>query len=121
MCPFLLSFYVSPFSLACLPVEGVNFQAAADLRHAALVLVILDLLFTRFVFLQDLLRDLHRFLVLPDYVLPSCQCPLFRRVENLFDWLAFARLSDSNSFRVENNGFEPLTPCLQSRCSSQLS
>ena len=22
---------------------------------------------------------------------------------------------------VENNGFEPLTPCLQSRCSSQLS
>ena len=25
------------------------------------------------------------------------------------------------SFRVENNGFEPLTPCLQSRCSSQLS
>ena len=33
-------------------------------------------------------------------LLPSCQCPLFR---------------------VENNGFEPLTPCLQSRCSSQLS
>ena len=27
-----------------------------------------------------------------------------------------------NSFQfVENNGFEPLTPCLQSRCSSQLS
>ena len=24
-------------------------------------------------------------------------------------------------FPVENNGFEPLTPCLQSRCSSQLS
>ena len=23
--------------------------------------------------------------------------------------------------RVENNGFEPLPPCLQSRCSSQLS
>ena len=23
--------------------------------------------------------------------------------------------------RVENNGFEPLTPCLQGRCSSQLS
>jgi len=22
---------------------------------------------------------------------------------------------------VENNGFEPMTPCLQSRCSSQLS
>ena len=25
------------------------------------------------------------------------------------------------SHQVENNGFEPLTPCLQSRCSSQLS
>ena len=24
-------------------------------------------------------------------------------------------------YLVENNGFEPLTPCLQSRCSSQLS
>ena len=26
-----------------------------------------------------------------------------------------------NLWSVENNGFEPLTPCLQSRCSSQLS
>ena len=26
-----------------------------------------------------------------------------------------------NMTRVENNGFEPLTPCVQSRCSSQLS
>ena len=31
-------------------------------------------------------------------------------------------LLDFQSFNlVENNGFEPLTPCLQSRCSSQLS
>ena len=30
--------------------------------------------------------------------------------------------ADQHSHRmVENNGFEPLTPCLQSRCSSQLS
>ena len=34
-------------------------------------------------------------------LLPTCQCALL--------------------FGVENNGFEPLTPCLQSRCSSQLS
>ena len=27
----------------------------------------------------------------------------------------------SYSHGVENNGFEPLTPCVQSRCSSQLS
>ena len=26
-----------------------------------------------------------------------------------------------NELRVENNGFEPLTPCVQGRCSSQLS
>ena len=26
-----------------------------------------------------------------------------------------------NSKTVENNGFEPLTPCVQGRCSSQLS
>ena len=32
------------------------------------------------------------------YLLPVCQCT-----------------------RVENNGFEPLTPCVQGRCSSQLS
>ena len=29
--------------------------------------------------------------------------------------------SGKHSGEVENNGFEPLTPCLQSRCSSQLS
>ena len=33
-----------------------------------------------------------------------------------------SNLNPQNSNRaVENNGFEPLTPCLQSRCSSQLS
>ena len=26
-----------------------------------------------------------------------------------------------NNSSVENNGFEPLTPCVQGRCSSQLS
>ena len=25
------------------------------------------------------------------------------------------------NYSVENNGFEPLTPCVQGRCSSQLS
>ena len=35
----------------------------------------------------------------------------------------FSYLSNMSKivFFVENNGFEPLTPCLQSRCSSQLS
>jgi hypothetical protein len=27
----------------------------------------------------------------------------------------------SDRYLVENNGFEPLTPCVQGRCSSQLS
>ena len=31
------------------------------------------------------------------------------------------RVRKKHSGEVENNGFEPLTPCLQSRCSSQLS
>ena len=31
------------------------------------------------------------------------------------------RFHHVNVLCVENNGFEPLTPCLQSRCSSQLS
>ena len=46
-----------------------------------------------------------------------------------FDLLVFAKMiahlyassMSMFSFCVENNGFEPLTPCLQSRCSSQLS
>ena len=37
--------------------------------------------------------------------------------------LAFASVTSCHRtpFCVENNGFEPLTPCLQSRCSSRLS
>ena len=31
------------------------------------------------------------------------------------------RVPEDPRGEVENNGFEPLTPCLQSRCSSQLS
>ena len=30
-------------------------------------------------------------------------------------------MTENHGDGVENNGFEPLTPCLQSRCSSQLS
>ena len=37
----------------------------------------------------------------------------------LFFRLCLCNMSINNF--VENNGFEPLTPCLQSRCSSQLS
>ena len=44
------------------------------------------------------------------FPVPSCQCSIrvVHRCRWHFPW-------------VENNGFEPLTPCLQSRCSSQLS
>ena len=35
-------------------------------------------------------------------------------------WFFFSLIM-SKIFSVENNGFEPLTLCLQSRCSSQLS
>ena len=36
------------------------------------------------------------------------------------DYSDYSEYSDFNP-QVENNGFEPLTPCVQSRCSSQLS
>ena len=35
--------------------------------------------------------------------------------------LADSSLRFSVCLLVENNGFEPLTPCVQGRCSSQLS
>ena len=47
-----------------------------------------------------------------------------RSLELLFYSLACVNMSKIFSGTcpgVENNGFEPLTPCLQSRCSSQLS
>ena len=34
---------------------------------------------------------------------------------------AFSYRSPLTPKYVENNGFEPLTPCVQGRCSSQLS
>ena len=34
---------------------------------------------------------------------------------------SMSKIDALNTGPVENNGFEPLTPCLQSRCSSQLS
>ena len=44
------------------------------------------------------------------FLLPICQCAPF-----------FVTDPRKGCDGVENNGFEPLTPCLQSRCSSQLS
>ena len=45
-----------------------------------------------------------------------------RAARFLFRFAYTSIMSMTSSFlQVENNGFEPLTPCLQSRCSSQLS
>ncbi len=52
---------------------------------------------------------------------PICQCSLFFVWRIYNDWLRFRYAHLLFSHEVENNGFEPLTPCLQSRCSSQLS
>ena len=57
----------------------------------------------RSLFLVEFLRLSSRFAIAhaaQSLSLPSCQCALFK---------------------VENNGVEPLTLCLQSRCSNQLS
>ena len=55
-----------------------------------------------------------------------CSCVLtLHRFPDEFVWagtrLRFQYVNVLFLSRVENNGFEPLTPCLQSRCSSQLS
>ena len=57
--------------------------------------------------LFDSFRFSYRILYIPNF-LQSC---LYQYVKDL---ILVKR-------KVENNGFEPLTPCLQSRCSSQLS
>ena len=44
----------------------------------------------------------------------------FRLLRRSRELLFHKRFGQTAKF-VENNGFEPLTPCLQSRCSSQLS
>ena len=53
---------------------------------------------------------------------------LCQYVKDLFSHQNLDRVEDRIDFvypfpheNVENNGFEPLTPCVQSRCSSQLS
>ena len=49
-----------------------------------------------------------------------CQRTHARFELSLTDYACAASISILTD-KVENNGFEPLTPCLQSRCSSQLS
>ena len=54
--------------------------------------------------------------------LPALRAFCARAARFLFRFAYTSIMSMTSSFlRVENNGFEPLTPCLQSRCSSQLS
>ena len=48
---------------------------------------------------------------------PTCQRSLFQFTIHNSQF----KIAEQELKKVENNGFEPLTPCLQSRCSSQLS
>ena len=54
-----------------------------------------------------------------------CFCHIMSKIVRVVLMIDYVRLRSlrlsSNLHAVENNGFEPLTPCLQSRCSSQLS
>ena len=61
----------------------------------------------------------------------SLACANMSKIDaiGLSDYFTISQLSPTvrsqivklSNDHVENNGFEPLTPCLQSRCSSQLS
>ena len=56
------------------------------------------------------------------YVKDLCEPPRLRRFRACVGVrIDFTYAASILSHAVENNGFEPLTPCLQSRCSSQLS
>ena len=55
--------------------------------------------------------------------MPACTCSLKHTSFAFFTFCLsnMSMIACPLGGRVENNGFEPLTPCLQSRCSSQLS
>ena len=62
----------------------------------------------------------HTFSCIVFVILQSCLCQYVKdrsRMKNR----NIRNLRNIRNRMVENNGFEPLTPCLQSRCSSQLS
>ena len=66
-------------------------------------------------------------IVVDSIYLQSCLCQYvkerFHRIPGQHEPQKKPRKREKPEYRrtVENNGFEPLTPCLQSRCSSQLS
>ncbi len=70
-----------------------------------------------FPYFSLLSKNLTGSLLLPDS--GSCNDRMSRMSSCVYP--LFCPLADALSRMVENNGFEPLTPCLQSRCSSQLS
>ena len=116
MCPSLLSFFlylekspfsrVGPFLLGSLLRRSTSPRPCSgeSLFSSVFCCFVLLVIYSSLLTLASLGLSGRSFRLLsPEtlaLLLPSCQCPLFR---------------------VENNGFEPLTPCLQSRCSSQLS
>ena len=65
---------------------------------------------------RNLFQIKHTFTLLS---LPTCQRSLGYRT--MVCGLKARKICPWSVSCVENNGFEPLTPCLQSRCSSQLS
>ena len=50
-----------------------------------------------------------------------CKPNRFANSKNFSPPFVNCQLNNCQLFKVENIGFEPMTPCLQSRCSSQLS
>ena len=121
MCPSLLSF----FFIRKVALDNLLFVASSLETFSACC---------RFSFPEDPCRSPVRFhgarIVLFVFLLTFYVCCVAR------DYLLYSftsalrpplrspsvsNMSMSALFRVENNGFEPLTLCLQSRCSSQLS
>ena len=51
----------------------------------------------------------------------SLACVNMSKISSRLEFPLIGCADQHSHGKVENNGFEPLTPCLQSRCSSQLS
>ena len=113
--PFLTFFYYTAFCSVCMLFDSCPF-----IRYSIVWSVGIATSFSScFVTFKTWQRLYCCFLFI--LLLPICQrtfTPVLTLRDRLCQYLTFGKVWVG---MVENNGFEPLTPCVQGRCSSQLS
>ena len=117
----VLRCFSSPRSL---PYAGMTGLLPAGLPHSDIrgsrVICTYPRLFAAYHVLLRLREPRHPPSALAYFLLPGTSCRIDSPSASCSTRF-FCRATCQRSFFVENNGFEPLTLCLQSRCSSQLS